>query len=204
VEDLTGTELRELAYRASDGLEVALVWNPTKDALNVIVSDARTGEAFDFTPDRHSGLRARPASPTSSLRAMSPSATPARAGWSKARTIRSTPRPVAGALESRAAMNYLDDAVVAGGGIALRYGIFYGAANDGLIEPVRKRQFPIVSDGGGFMSWIHESQSELLFASDALLLGRVTYEEFVASWPLRSGDPFTDRMNSLTKRKGKT
>lgn len=44
-----------------------------------------------------------------------------------------------------------------------------------------------------------EYQSELLFASEALLLGRVTYEEFVASWPLRSGDPFTDRMNSLPK-----
>ena len=44
-----------------------------------------------------------------------------------------------------------------------------------------------------------EHQSELLFASDGLLLGRVTYEEFVASWPLRSGDPFTDRMNSLPK-----
>ncbi len=42
-------------------------------------------------------------------------------------------------------------------------------------------------------------QSDQLFASDALLLGRVTYEEFVASWPLRSGDPFTDRMNSLPK-----
>ncbi len=42
-------------------------------------------------------------------------------------------------------------------------------------------------------------QSDLLFASEALLLGRVTYEEFVASWPLRSGDPFTDRMNSLPK-----
>jgi dihydrofolate reductase len=44
-----------------------------------------------------------------------------------------------------------------------------------------------------------EHQSELLFASDALLLGRVTYQEFVDSWPLRSGDPFTDRMNSLPK-----
>jgi dihydrofolate reductase len=42
-------------------------------------------------------------------------------------------------------------------------------------------------------------QSDQLFASDALLLGRVTYEEFVASWPSRSGDPFTDRMNSLPK-----
>ena len=42
-------------------------------------------------------------------------------------------------------------------------------------------------------------QSDQLFASDALLLGRVIYEEFVASWPLRSGDPFSDRMNSLPK-----
>jgi transposase len=32
---------------------------------------------------------------------------------------------------------------------------FYGAANDALIEPVRKRQFPIVGDGGGYSSWIH-------------------------------------------------
>jgi dihydrofolate reductase len=46
---------------------------------------------------------------------------------------------------------------------------------------------------------LSEYQSELLFASDALLLGRVTYEEFVASWPLRSGDPFTDKMNSMGK-----
>jgi dihydrofolate reductase len=44
-----------------------------------------------------------------------------------------------------------------------------------------------------------DAQSDLLFASDALLLGRVTYEEFVASWPSRSGDPFTDKMNSLPK-----
>jgi dihydrofolate reductase len=44
-----------------------------------------------------------------------------------------------------------------------------------------------------------EYQSEQLFASDALLLGRVTYEEFVASWPQRSGDPFTDKINSMPK-----
>jgi dihydrofolate reductase len=30
-------------------------------------------------------------------------------------------------------------------------------------------------------------QSDQLLACDALLLGRVTYEEFPASWPLRSG-----------------
>jgi dihydrofolate reductase len=46
---------------------------------------------------------------------------------------------------------------------------------------------------------LSEYQSELLFASDALLLGRVTWQEFVASWPLQSGDPFTDKMNSMPK-----
>lgn len=57
--------------------------------------------------------------------------------------------------ESIAAMRYLDQAVTEAGGIALRYGTFYGADNDGLVEPVRKRQFPIVADGGGVTSFIH-------------------------------------------------
>jgi nucleoside-diphosphate-sugar epimerase len=52
-------------------------------------------------------------------------------------------------------MTHLDQAVTDFGGIALRYGGFYGAGNDGLVEPVRKRQFPIVGDGGGIMSFIH-------------------------------------------------
>jgi nucleoside-diphosphate-sugar epimerase len=63
--------------------------------------------------------------------------------------------PVEGMRETCAAMTYLDEAVTAAGGIALRYGGFYGASNDGLIEPVRKRQFPIVGDGGGVSSFIH-------------------------------------------------
>jgi nucleoside-diphosphate-sugar epimerase len=54
-----------------------------------------------------------------------------------------------------AALNHLEQAVTGFGGIALRYGVFYGAANDGTVEPVRKRQFPIVGDGGGIWSWIH-------------------------------------------------
>jgi nucleoside-diphosphate-sugar epimerase len=65
------------------------------------------------------------------------------------------PTPVTGMVETAAAMAYLDQAVRNAGGIVLRYGIFYGAANDGLVEPVRKRQFPIVGDGGGFASWVH-------------------------------------------------
>jgi nucleoside-diphosphate-sugar epimerase len=65
------------------------------------------------------------------------------------------PIPPANAQHSFAAMAYLDQAVTEAGGIALRYGGFYGAANDGLIEPVRKRQFPIIGDGGGITSFIH-------------------------------------------------
>ena len=30
-------------------------------------------------------------------------------------------------------------------------------------------------------------------------MGRHTYENFAAAWPSRSGDPFSDRMNSLAK-----
>src|ERR687895_2971977 len=59
------------------------------------------------------------------------------------------------ARESNAAMRYLDETVTQAGGIALRYGGFYGAANEGLVEPVRKRQFPIVGDGAGVTSFIH-------------------------------------------------
>jgi dihydrofolate reductase len=40
---------------------------------------------------------------------------------------------------------------------------------------------------------------KLLFAADALLLGRETYEGFAQAWPERSGDEFTDRMNSIPK-----
>jgi nucleoside-diphosphate-sugar epimerase len=52
------------------------------------------------------------------------------------------PTPPANARQSFAAMAYLDQTVTDAGGILLRYGGFYGAANDGLIEPVRQRQFP--------------------------------------------------------------
>jgi dihydrofolate reductase len=41
---------------------------------------------------------------------------------------------------------------------------------------------------------------ELLFASDALLLGRVTYQQFAAAWPsITDEEGFADRMNSLPK-----
>ena len=65
------------------------------------------------------------------------------------------PTPPKNMHETAAGMTYLEQAVTDFGGIALRYGTFYGAANDGTLEPVRKRQFPIVGDGDGVWSWIH-------------------------------------------------
>ena len=41
--------------------------------------------------------------------------------------------------------------------------------------------------------------AKLLFAADALLLGRKTYEGFAQAWPQRSGDPYTDRINAMPK-----
>jgi nucleoside-diphosphate-sugar epimerase len=63
--------------------------------------------------------------------------------------------PVAAMRETVAAMRYLDETVRAAGGVTLRYGGFYGADNDGLVEPVRKRMFPIVGSGAGVTSFIH-------------------------------------------------
>jgi nucleoside-diphosphate-sugar epimerase len=65
------------------------------------------------------------------------------------------PSPPAMARQTNAAMRHLDQAVTNAGGIALRYGGFYGASNDGLVKPVRKRQFPVIGNGDGISSFIH-------------------------------------------------
>ncbi|MBF9222765.1 dihydrofolate reductase family protein [Hymenobacter ruricola] len=51
-----------------------------------------------------------------------------------------------------------------------------------------------------FNDELGEFQQELLFASDALLLGRVTYEGFAAAWPGMTDETgFAARMNGLPK-----
>jgi 2-alkyl-3-oxoalkanoate reductase len=64
------------------------------------------------------------------------------------------PRPPAMMRETTAAMNHLDQAVTKAGGIALRYGGFYGAP-DVMTKAIRKRQYPMVGDGLGVMPFIH-------------------------------------------------
>lgn len=42
-------------------------------------------------------------------------------------------------------------------------------------------------------------QTDLLLASDAVLMGRRTYDAFAPVWPTRSGDPYSDKINSIPK-----
>ena len=69
------------------------------------------------------------------------------------------PRQMATTLE---AIRYLESAVLAAPieGIVLRYGGFYGPGTsvsiDGaMIEPIRRRAFPIIGAGSGVWSWCH-------------------------------------------------
>ena len=64
---------------------------------------------------------------------------------------------------------------------------------DGSIESPQNWSSPYWNDEHA------EYASKLLFAADALLLGRKTYESFAEAWSQRGGDPFTDRMNSMPK-----
>jgi dihydrofolate reductase len=65
---------------------------------------------------------------------------------------------------------------------------------DGVVESPEKWSFPFWDDA------IAKFKLEETFASDALLLGRVTYEGFAASWPGRKDpDGFADRFNSMPK-----
>ena len=76
------------------------------------------------------------------------------------------PTPVAAMRETEGAMAYLDRVVTEAGGIALRYGGFYGDPSDTtLIDAVRARKFPIVGSGEGVSSFIHLDD-----AADATLL----------------------------------
>ncbi|MET7462922.1 NAD(P)-dependent oxidoreductase [Nonomuraea sp. NPDC005501] len=54
------------------------------------------------------------------------------------------------------AIRHLEDVVVKAGGAVLRYGSFYGpGATDDQVELVRRRQYPVIGDGGGYSSWVH-------------------------------------------------
>jgi hypothetical protein len=53
----TNTE-KELAHRASGGIDVSLFWNERTNRVTVKVNDSRSGEAFEFEVDRPRALDA--------------------------------------------------------------------------------------------------------------------------------------------------
>lgn len=73
------------------------------------------------------------------------------------------PKPPANQRRSIQAIRHLEQAVIGAEGVegvALRYGNFYGpgtgfALDGDLVKLVRKRNLPIVGDGGGVWSFIH-------------------------------------------------
>ena len=76
-------------------------------------------------------------------------------GWVKAEEDPMDPGP-ASARQGTEALRHLEDVVVKAGGSVLRYGSLYGpGATDDQVELVRKRQFPLVGGGTGYMSWVH-------------------------------------------------
>ena len=65
---------------------------------------------------------------------------------------------------------------------------------DGVLEDPQNWSFPYWNDEIG------KFKHDELFASDAQLLGRVTYEGFAAAWPSRTDEEgYADRLNSLPK-----
>ncbi len=63
---------------------------------------------------------------------------------------------------------------------------------DGVMEAPQNWSFDFQTDDTA------KFKHDEIFASDALLIGEVTYQEFAKSWPARTGD-FADRMNSVPK-----
>jgi dihydrofolate reductase len=65
---------------------------------------------------------------------------------------------------------------------------------DGYMDEPGRWSFPFWSKEGS------EFKARELFASDALLLGRITYEGFAAAWPAMEGTgDFGEKMNSMPK-----
>jgi 2-alkyl-3-oxoalkanoate reductase len=95
------------------------------------------------------------------------------AGWPFARTGGPVkreddpldPDPPEALRSSLAAIRHLEQAVTRigwGEGLVLRYGGFYGPGTSvslepgaATVEPVRRRQFPLIGDGGGVWSFVH-------------------------------------------------
>jgi nucleoside-diphosphate-sugar epimerase len=76
-------------------------------------------------------------------------------GWVKDEEDPLDPEPPKAQRESLGAIRHLEETVQKVDGTVLRYGGFYGDPSDPMLPLVRKRRFPLVGGGGGYMSWVH-------------------------------------------------
>src|SRR5262249_34222613 len=66
---------------------------------------------------------------------------------------------------------------------------------DGVVESAHL--WPSLPAGRGDTG--DQIQVDLLQDSDAVVMGRRTYDGFAPVWPTRSGDPYSDRINTMPK-----
>jgi nucleoside-diphosphate-sugar epimerase len=76
-------------------------------------------------------------------------------GWVKDEEDPLDPEPPAAQRETLAGIRYLEETVQKVDGTVLRYGGLYGDASDPMLRLVRKRKFPLVGGGTGYMSFVH-------------------------------------------------
>jgi dihydrofolate reductase len=65
---------------------------------------------------------------------------------------------------------------------------------DGVVE--NPQLWPSTGEDGGES---FDIQNDLVQGCEAMLMGRRTYESFASVWPTRSGDPVSDKFNSMPK-----
>jgi nucleoside-diphosphate-sugar epimerase len=137
------------------------------------------------------------------------------AGWPFARTggpVKDEtdpldPDPPRALRTTLAAIRHLEQAVTGigwGEGLVLRYGGFYGPGTSlslepgaAMVKPVRRRQFPLIGDGGGVWSFVHIEDAATATAA-AVERGRAGIYQIVDDEPA----PVREWLPALTEALG--
>ena len=137
------------------------------------------------------------------------------AGWPFARTggpVKDEtdpldPDPPRALRTTLAAIRHLEEAVTGigwGEGLVLRYGGFYGPGTSlslepgaAMVKPVRRRQFPLIGDGGGVWSFVHIEDAAAATAA-AVERGRAGIYQLVDDEPA----PVREWLPALTEALG--
>src|SRR5215471_13955651 len=64
---------------------------------------------------------------------------------------------------------------------------------DGVVQDPYKWQFDHFDEG------VVEAMTAILAAEDAMLLGRVTYQEWAGYWPTSTDEPYASHINNIAK-----